>query len=531
VKRLPIIVKVSMLLICFSLMLYGNNTSSIINDVLIIQYVDDAPIVDGSMDEEWDACRIGMRVYTTNNDPVLPAGGAADLSAWYAAAWNEDGFYFYGEVIDDTVLVAPVADEHVSDSWEIFFDGDNSKGASYDDNDVQFRWIYDADAETKYGIVDEELMWAETDNGYALELSLPASSLADSFGVVLEAGKIIGWETQVNDAEVEGTRQNQVKWWSDDDRAWNSPSYFGTAMLATDDATEVLIIPRVEDAPIVDGSLDAEWTGVVPKVAIPVATSNNDPSFADGGDDDLSAFYHVAYNDDGLYFYGEALDDSVLIAPVADEHVSDSWEIFFDGDNSKGASYDDNDVQFRWIYDADYETKYGIVDEEVVWAETETGYALELLIPASSLADSFSVNIADETVIGWEVQINDAEVEGTRQNQIKWWSHDDRAWNSPVYFGTAILTTETGVEEEAAAANIALSVAPVITSNAVVSISVPAGVAAQLSLYNIAGQKVLDLPVNGNTASLNASGLANGVYLCALKAGNSVVTKKITLIK
>ena len=53
-KRLPILAIVSMLLICFSVGLSANNEGSIINDVLIIPYVDMAPVVDGSLDAEWD---------------------------------------------------------------------------------------------------------------------------------------------------------------------------------------------------------------------------------------------------------------------------------------------------------------------------------------------------------------------------------------------------------------------------------------------------------------------------------------------
>jgi hypothetical protein len=546
VRRLSTLSKILLLVVCFSLMLFANGipyagdaVGCIIDDYLLIPYVDDPPVVDGSLDAEWDFPRIGMRTYTTNHDPALPAGGAADLSAWYQVAWNEDGLYFYGEVIDDSVIAVDISDEHVSDSWEIFLDGDNSKGPSYDDNDIQFRWIYDADAETKYGIVDEELMWAETDNGYALELSLPASSLADSFGVVLEAGKIIGWETQVNDAEVEGTRQNQIKWWSDDDRAWNSPSYFGTAYLSfayIDD--KILGIEYVENPPIIDGHLDADWADPwhVRKIAVPVATTNNTPNFADGGYKDLSAFYYVASDADGLYFYGQVTDDSVVIVddPASDQHNSDSWEIFIDGDNSKGTEYDSNDVQFRWIYDYTYETKHGIPGEEVVWAETDDGYALELLIPASYLVDSLDIPREELSEIGWEVQVNDAEVDGVRQNQIKWWNEDDRAWQSPSYFGTAGLFIASIPEPDAH--NIELSVPFILNANTNISYVIPDRSTVKLNIYNMAGQAVKTLykgviDAGPHTLYFNASSLSNGVYLCRLEAGGNATAKKVMVIK
>ena len=292
-----------------------------------------------------------------------------------------------------------------------------------------------------------------------------------------------------------------------------------------------LIIPYVVDGPLMDGDLDQEWADSFVNIGMRVYTTNNDPILPAGGAADLSAFFMAAWNEEGFYFYGQAFDDTVIVAPEEDEHVSDSWELFFDGDNSKGAAYDGvNDFQFRWIYDYDYETKYGVLDEEVFWTETPAGYAIELLLPATSLLDSFGVDLADDAVIGWDVQINDAEVEGTRQNQVTWWHDDDRAWTAPLYFGTAVLSTGLNEDKvpETVASNIALSVPAIITSNSVVvSVSVPAGVAAKVSLCNIAGQVVA--AANGNT--LDVSGLANGVYLCNLKAGNESVTKKVMLLK
>jgi endo-1,4-beta-xylanase len=531
VKRLPILVKVSLLLICFSVMLSANNAGSIINDVLQIPYVEDAPVIDGNIDDDWaeNFARIGMRVYTTNNDPALPAGGAADLSAWYEVAWNEDGLYLYAEIIDDSVIAEPVTAEHVTDSWEIFIDGDNSKGAAYDNvDDVQYRWIYDLDYETKDSL-ECTIIWAEITGGYALELSIPATALADT-NITLEEDKVIGWETQVNDAEVSGTRQNQVKWWNPDDRAWAAPSYFGTAKLCASTATTTLAIRKLANAIVMDGNLDDELAGC-DKIEMPVATSNNTPMFANGGYADLSAFYYVGWNTDGIYFYGECMDDSVIAEPVTAEHVTDSWELFFDGDNSKGAAYDGvDDAQYRWIYDLDYETKDSL-DCEVIWAELDSGYAIELTIPATALADT-NITLEDDKVIGWEVQINDAEVSGTRQSQIKWWSHDDRAWAAPSYFGTAVLSQFTGISEPTVAADLNLSVPAIVASNnVVVSCAVPAGVAAKVSLLNVAGQVVKAAVVNGNTVNLDVSNLPNGVYLCNLKAGKNSATKKLTLLK
>lgn len=64
----------------------------------------------------------------------------------------------------------------------------------------------------------------------------------------------------------------------------------------------------------------------------------------------------------------------------------------------------------------------------------------------------------------------------------------------------------------------------------------PESVEVRLDVFNIQGQRVATL-VNGvqqagvHTLSFDASALASGVYLYRLRAGQSVITKKMTLLK
>jgi hypothetical protein len=134
------------------------------------------------------------------------------------------------------------------------------------------------------------------------------------------------------------------------------------------------------------------------------------------------------------------------------------------------------------------------------------------------------------SVIGWEAQVADNDG-STREAMTKWWAADNNSWQDPGLFGTAELTPTTGGISEPAA-NVALSVPAVVTTgNVVVSLSVPAGAAAKVSLFNVAGQLVKSADASGSTVSLDVSGLANGVYLCNLKAGNESATKKVMLLK
>ncbi|GMU90791.1 MAG: hypothetical protein AMXMBFR49_29960 [Chlorobiota bacterium] len=70
----------------------------------------------------------------------------------------------------------------------------------------------------------------------------------------------------------------------------------------------------------------------------------------------------------------------------------------------------------------------------------------------------------------------------------------------------------------------------------VISYTLPIAGNVELTVYNMAGEKVTDL-VNGfldagsHSVDFNAAGLASGIYIYRLKAGKSIDTKKMVLVK
>jgi hypothetical protein len=540
VNRLPILSKMFLLLVCFSFVLSAQNAGSTLDRVLNIPYVEFAPVIDGELDEDWvlGFPNVGMFCYIHESGTY---SGYEDFASFYKVAYNEDGVYFYGQVVDDFVTGDSAADSHNNDCWELYFDGDNSKVSPYDANDVQWRWVY-GKTEIEAGWADKgNWAWAETADGYSFELEIPVAELVKGDPPVqlfdLTEGTVIGWETQVADNDGSG-REDMTKWWAADNNSWQDPGLFGTAQLADDD--NMLQIPQIAFAPTIDGDLGDEWVDVEDK-EIPEVTMS--AFIQEAGlwtnDVDFHSYYRVAWNADGIYFFGRVIDEVVTgEADAAASHNNDCFEIYFDGDNSKVSPYDANDVQWRWVY-GKTEIESGWADVgNWAWAEITGGYTFELAIPVAELAKGDPpvqlFALTEGTVIGWEVQVADNDGSG-RESMTKWWAADNNSWQDPGLFGTAILTSTTdnisGISEPAAA-NIALSVAPVVTTdNVVVSLSVPAGVQATVSLFNIAGQLVKAADANGSTVSLDISGLANGVYLCNLKAGNESVTKKVMLLK
>jgi hypothetical protein len=293
----------------------------------------------------------------------------------------------------------------------------------------------------------------------------------------------------------------------------------------------IFIIPYVADDPVIDGLLDAAWT--FPDVGMFVYANDDLP---DGGHTDLSSLFRVAWNENGFYLWGHVIDDSIF-ASGSDPGEQDCFEIYFDGDNSKGVSYDGNDVRWRWVYGRT-DVDSGWTDAgEWVWLETPNGYNFELAIPVADLQKGGTqlFELTEGTVFGFEVQCSDNDGEG-RECMTKWWSESNYSWQQPVLFGTARLTLEGGGILEKLAYDIKLSLPSVISSNTTISYSIPARSSVRLTLFNSGGQAVRTLvnevkDAGTTTVTLDASGLANGVYLCTLEACGGVITQKVTLIK
>jgi hypothetical protein len=535
VKRLPILSKM-LILVCFAVMLFAYNDGSLINRTLIIPWAEYGPDMDAStIDADvFVGPDVGMFVYVDND---FPNYGHLDCSSFFRVAYDDDGdLCIYGQVIDDTIYTAG-ANSYEQDCFEIYLDGDNSKGGSYDGvDDVQWRYVYGLTEDSAGWKDPGEVAWATTSNGYAMELVISAAELADT-NIVLSEGDTIGFEVQVADNDGHG-REVMTKWWSGSNSSWQQPVLFGTAVLGNGDITSD-VIEYMEYAPTVDGTMDPDWEAV-PEVTM---TSIADRAFPDGGHGDLSSFFRAAYDDDGDFcFFGTVVDDSIYTAG-ANSYEQDCFEIYFDGNNSKGSSYDGfDDVQWRYVYGLTSDSAGWKDPGEVAWAVTDTGYNMELVISAADLADT-NIALGEGSTIGFEVQVADNDGNG-RECMTKWWSESNNSWQQPLLFGTVDLVDESsaftwapaGVPEAEADNDVKLSVSSVVGSIASVSYSIPARGSVKLTLFNLAGQAVITQnegvkDAGTSTATLDASGLANGVYVCRIEACNQAAAQKLLVIK
>jgi hypothetical protein len=196
--------------------------------------------IDGEdTDGEWyDVPQVKMTV--CENWKMGDDEGFKDFQPYYRAGYNDDGFYFFGFVLDDIATGEGSTNSYENDCFEIYFDGDNSDSATYDGiDDVQWRYVYGY-TENEAGWCDlyagGECAWMEIYGGYQFELFLDAGDLADT-NIVLEEGDEIGFEVQCSDNDntgepAAGTRDVISKWWNIDGTSWQHPNLFGTVILS-----------------------------------------------------------------------------------------------------------------------------------------------------------------------------------------------------------------------------------------------------------------------------------------------------------
>jgi len=212
-----------------------------VSSVLDIAYANDKPAIDGEMTEGegWEqADEISMTRFE-GAPTVYPQDSTylnwKDHLASFWALWDEDYFYIYVKVIDDSLKYdLNTGSPWLNDCVEIFFDGGNEKASSYDANDIQWRWVLGETVASHpvTGTSPGEWMWGPTELGFDFEMRIAAADLATQFP--LEADHEIGLEVSNGDLETAASPQRVLHWWTNNGLTWNNPSLFGTAVLKQD---------------------------------------------------------------------------------------------------------------------------------------------------------------------------------------------------------------------------------------------------------------------------------------------------------
>ena len=146
---------------------------------------------------------------------------------------------------------------------------------------------------------------------------------------------------------------------------------------------------------------------------------------------DTAATLKVLWDDKAIYFLAEVKDSNMSLAP-ANVYEKDSVEFFLDQDNKRDGTYAGDDSQFRINYANEQSCDHGdLLNCYTAAKEVEGGYIIEGRV-------SLQVPVANDTVMGIESQINDAEG-SSRVGTISIFDTTGTAYQDTSKFGEVIL--------------------------------------------------------------------------------------------
>ena len=286
--------------------------------------------------------------------------------------------------------------------------------------------------------------------------------------------------------------------------------------------TPIVGIQKTELPPVIDGKADDIWNDAEKFYA------NNVLTGAGGnGSNNCSGYAQLLWDDNNIYALCTVTDNE-LVHNGGDVYEDDNVELYFDSNNSKGSSYDSDDVQFSFNYDsktvATIPSNYNTKGIDFVVLPTKTGYNVEASIPWSNIKCK---DLKSDMLIGFEFMINDDDDGGTRDNKISWNATSDNAWQSAFSFGTVKIVGEvdpskrTAIEKE-------LKQLASLYPNPASDFVIVDGIDGEFNyeILDIAGK----IQAAGTASKrISVAALPKGIYLVRIKDG--ILTRNLRFVK
>ena len=159
----------------------------------------------------------------------------SSVSANAKVLWDEENLYVVAEV-KDAVLNKDSSQAHEQDSLEVFIDENNNKTTAYEEDDKQYRVNFDNEQSfngKKCTAENVKSATKKTEDGYIVEAAFKWTDITP------EAGKKVGLELQINDADASGKRAGTLSWADKSGTGWSSTEVFGTILLADGETAPV----------------------------------------------------------------------------------------------------------------------------------------------------------------------------------------------------------------------------------------------------------------------------------------------------
>lgn len=326
--------------------------------------------IDGKWDEQWDLA-----------NPLM-LRHSADYRADVKVMWDTSKLYILADVKDGT--------DNDEDRVQIFVDENHAKTPAYEVDDHFYTL-----KRKKSGTIPAGVKYSAktSDDGYVLEAEIPLTSLTASSGAQL------GFDIRIQD----GADSSKVIVWNDVSLSQEtSTAVFGDIVLSE----APRMTAAVKGKPIVDGIKDAVWANAN-EIQTELRLLN-----PEGATAKVKTMWD---SDNRLYLYAE-ITDSVLGNSNAFPWEQDTLEIFIDENFGRTTQYEEDDSQYRIGYNNSLSFGGGASNAKIVSAASVVpgGYVIEASIMLDGLNDLKGERI------GFDLQINDDQGEGSRQSAAKW---------------------------------------------------------------------------------------------------------------
>ncbi|MCD6100125.1 MAG: right-handed parallel beta-helix repeat-containing protein [Candidatus Marinimicrobia bacterium] len=286
---------------------------------------------------------------------------------------------------------------------------------------------------------------------------------------------------------------------------------------------------------IIDGNIDPMWSNTPPMPIGNVVIGERQ--------DDFYAEWRAMADETNLYILVNVKDSVLINDSGSNWWEDDAIEVFIDGDNSKGTSYDGiNDFQygFRWgdssiNIGANSLNKTDGIDFFI--KGTKDGYILELLIPWQTVG--VIPDVGD--VIGFDIGVDDDDNGEARESQIVSLAKNETGWRNPSVLGEVCIgISKDNIDRSSKYKLSDFKISKIYPNpfnySTCVEYYLPYKSSVVIKIYNVKGQMVRRISCGEKSAGvyksiLEAKGLSSGLYFAVVETAFDIRTEKILLIK
>lgn len=180
--------------------------------------------------------------------------------------------------------------------------------------------------------------------------------------------------------------------------------------------------------PVIDGIVESTWSNYS-KQSLDIVSQGSRISL-----NDLSASFQVVRSTTHLYILVDVTDDKLRNDGVYN-YQKDAIEVFIDLGNNKSTTYGTSEFRYTFVYNdiKVYEDENDAIDGVVFkQGAKQGGYIMEISIPWITLGGTLN----DGQAIGFDVHVNDNDIDAKREAKIAWFDATDNVWQNPSLMGT-----------------------------------------------------------------------------------------------